>query len=162
MLFRSLKLGSGVAPVGQLLKAGVNVALGSDGVSSNNTTDLFEDMKIAAILPNGVLRDPLALTAPDAVEMATVNGARALGRETGAIVPGLWADLILLDPEAPNLVPCHNAYNNIAYAAHGSNVKLNMCRGKVIYENGEFLTIDREKTLREVREYALPLLFGKD
>lgn len=156
----NLKLGSGVAPVGRLLKAGVNVALGTDGVSSNNTTDMFEDMKIAAILQNGVLRDPLALVSMDAVEMATVNGAKALGRDTGAIVPGLWADLILLDADAPNLIPCHDAANNIAYAAHGSNVMLNMCRGKVIYENGEFLTIDREKTLREVREYAIPLLFG--
>lgn len=157
----NLKLGSGVAPVGRFLKAGVNVALGTDGVSSNNTTDMFEDMKIAAILQNGVLRDPLALVSMDAVEMATVNGAKALGRDTGCIAVGRDADLILLDPDAPNLIPCHDAANNIAYAAHGSNVKLNMCRGKVIYENGEFLTIDREKTLREVQEYALPLLFGK-
>ena len=157
----NLKLGSGVAPITGLLKAGVNVALGTDGVSSNNDTDMFEEMKLAAILQNGVLQDPLALATWDALEMATVNGARALGRNTGCIAPGKDADLILLDPEAPNLVPCHNACNNIAYAAHGSNVKLNMCRGRVIYENGEFLTIDREKTLREVREYAIPLLFGK-
>ena len=157
----NLKLGSGVAPIPGLLKAGVNVALGTDGVSSNNDTDMFEEMKLAAILQNGVHRDPLALTAWDALEMATVNGARALGRETGQIAVGKDADLILLDPDAPNLVPCHDAANNIAYAAHGSNVKLNMCRGTVIYENGEFLTIDREKTLAEVRQYAIPLLFGK-
>lgn len=157
----NLKLGSGVAPVTGFLKAGVNVALGTDGVSSNNDTDMFEEMKLASILQNGVLRDPLALVAFDAVEMATVNAAKALGRATGTIAPGLWADLILLDADAPNLVPCHDAANNIAYAAHGSNVVLNMCRGKVIYENGEFLTIDREKTLREVREYAIPLLFGE-
>ncbi len=157
----NLKLGSGVAPVGQLIKARVNVALGTDGVSSNNSTDLFEDMKLALLLQNGVHEDPLALTAWDGLEMGTVNGAKALGRESGAIAPGLWADLILLDPDAPNLIPCHDAANNIAYAAHGSNVVLNMCRGRVIYEQGEFLTIDREKTLREVREYAVPLLFGK-
>ncbi len=157
----NLKLGSGVAPIPDLLKAGVNVALGTDGVSSNNTTDLFEDMKIAAILQNGVRQDPMALTAWDAVEMATLGGARALGRDTGAIAPGKWADLILLDGEALNLIPCHDAANNIAYAAHGCDVVLNMCRGKVIYENGEFLTIDREKTLAEVKQYAVPLLFGK-
>ena len=147
--------------MGQLIKARVNVALGTDGVSSNNSTDLFEDMKLALLLQNGVHEDPLALTAWDGLEMGTVNGAKALGRESGAIAPGLWADLILLDPDAPNLIPCHDAANNIAYAAHGSNVVLNMCRGRVIYEQGEFLTIDREKTLREVREYAVPLLFGK-
>ena len=157
----NLKLGSGVAPIPDLQRAGVNVALGTDGVSSNNCTDLFEDMKLAVLLQNGVHEDPLALTAWDALEMGTIHGAKALGRETGAIAPGLWADLILLDPDALNLIPCHDAANNIVYAAHGSNVTLNMCRGKVIYEKGQFLTIDREKTLREVRNYALPLLFGK-
>lgn len=157
----NLKLGSGVAPIVELRKAGVNVALGTDGVSSNNCTDFFGDMKLAALLQNGVRRDPLALTAWDAVEMATVNGAGALGRETGDVAPGLWADLILLDPDAPNLIPCHDAANNVAYAAHGSNVVLNMCRGKVIYEKGEFLTIDREKTVHEVQNYAIPLLFGE-
>ena len=93
--------------------------------------------------------------------MATIRGAKALGRDTGMIAVGKEADLILLDGEAPNLIPCHDAANNIAYAAHGSNVKLNMCRGKVIYENGEFLTIDAERVRREVTGYALPLLFGK-
>ena len=157
----NLKLGSGVAPVPAMKKAGVNVALGTDGVSSNNTTDLFEDMKLAAILQNGVLRDPLAMDAWDALEMATVRGARALGRDTGCIAVGKEADLVLLDADAPNLIPCHDAANNIAYAAHGANVKLNMCRGKVIYENGTFLTIDAEKVKAQVRGYALPLLFGK-
>ena len=155
----NLKLGSGVAPIPGLRKAGVNVALGTDGVSSNNTTDLFEDMKLAALLQNGVHCDPLALTAWDALEMATVNGAKALGRNAGVIAVGRDADLILLDPDAPNLIPCHDAANNIAYAAHGSNVLLNMCRGKVIYEKGEFLTIDADKVRSEVREYAVPHLF---
>ncbi|MBO5034627.1 MAG: amidohydrolase family protein, partial [Oscillospiraceae bacterium] len=157
----NLKLGSGVAKVPSMRKLGVNVALGTDGVSSNNTTDLFEDMKLAAILQNGVLCDPLAMNAWDVLEMATVDGARALGRDTGCIAVGKDADLILLDADAPNLIPCHDTANNIAYAAHGANVKLNMCRGKVIYENGEFLTIDAEKVRREVTGYALPLLFGK-
>lgn len=156
----NLKLGSGVAPVIDLRKAGVNVCLGTDGVSSNNCTDLFGDMKLAAILQNGVRCDPLALTAWDALEMATVNGAKALRRDTGRIQAGLAADLILLDADAPNLIPCHDAANNIAYAAHGSNVVMNMARGKVIYRNGDFLTIDYERVKREVRDYALPLLFG--
>ncbi len=155
----NLKLGSGVAPIVELMKAGVNVALGTDGVSSNNTTDMFEDMKLAAILQNGVRCDPLALTAWDALDFSTVNGAKALGRDTGTIAVGKAADLILLDPHALNLIPCHDAANNLAYAAHGANVVLNMCRGKVIYENGQFFTIDVEKTLREVRDYAVPMLF---
>ena len=157
----NLKLGSGVAPVVDLKKAGVNVALGTDGVSSNNCTDFFGDMKLAAILQNGVRHDPLALTAWDALEMATVNGGKALGRKTGRIEKGYEADLILLDSEALNLIPCHDAANNLAYAAHGSNVVMNMARGKVIYKNGEFLTIDIEMVKKEVAGYALPLLFGR-
>ncbi len=157
----NLKLGSGVAPIPDLIKAGVNVALGTDGVSSNNATDMFEDMKLAAILQNGVRCDPLALSAWDVLEMATANGAKALGRDTGLLQAGRQADLILLDGEALNLTPCHDAANNLAYSTHGSNVILNMCRGRVIYENGEFLTIDAEKTRREVLDYAIPALFGK-
>ena len=157
----NLKLGSGVAPVVDLKKAGVNVALGTDGVSSNNCTDFFGDMKLAAILQNGVRHDPLALTAWDALEMATVNGGKALGRKTGRIEKSYEADLILLDSEALNLIPCHDAANNLAYAAHGSNVVMNMARGKVIYKNGEFLTIDIERVKKEVAGYALPLLFGR-
>ena len=155
----NLKLGSGVAPVTDLRRAGVNVALGTDGVSSNNATDLFGDMKLAAILQNGVRCDPLALTAWDALEMATVNGARALGRKTGRIAAGYAADLILLDAAAPNLVPCHDPVNNLVYAAHGSNVVMNMARGRVIYRNGEFLTIDYERVRAELRDYVLPHLF---
>lgn len=155
----NLKLGSGVAPIVAMRAHGVNIAIGTDGVSSNNCTDFFGDLKLAAILQNGVNCDPLALTAWDALEMATVNGAKGLGRETGRVAAGCDADLILLDPEAPNLIPCHDPVNNIVYAAHESNVVMNMCRGKVIYRNGEYLTIDLERVKREVRDYALPLLF---
>ena len=156
----NLKLGSGIAPVIGLRKAGVNVALGTDGVSSNNTTDLFEDMKIAAMLQNGAQQDPLALLPMDALRMATVNGARALGRNTGRIAPGCDADLILVDFGRLNLIPCHDVVSNLVYAAHGCDVVMNMCRGKVIYRNGDFLTIDIERVKREVADYALPLLFG--
>ena len=155
----NLKLGSGIAPVAALRKAGVNVALGTDGVSSNNCTDLFGDLKIAAILQNGANCDPLALLPGEALEMATANGGKALGRKTGRIQAGYDADLILVDFNALNLTPCHDVISNLVYAAHGSNVTMNMARGKVIYENGEFLAIDIDRVKREVQEYALPLLF---
>ena len=157
----NLKLGSGVAPIPAMKKAGVNVALGTDGVSSHNATDFFFDVKLAAILHNGVNRDPLALTAWDALEMATVNGGAALGRKTGRIAPGYDADLILVDFDAPNLIPCHDVAENLAFSAHGSNVVMNMCRGKVIYKDGEFLTIDIERVKKEMDGYAVPKLFGK-
>ena len=155
----NLKLGSGIAPVPAMKKAGVNVCLGTDGVSSNNCTDFFGDLKIAAILHNGAGCDPLALLPIDALRMATANGGRALGRKTGVIAEGYTADLILVDFSHLNLTPCHSVLSNLAYAAHGSDVRMNMARGKVIYKDGKFLTIDIERVKREVRQYALPLLF---
>ena len=156
----NLKLGSGVAPVPAMLRAGVNVALGTDGVSSNNSTDLFGEMKLAAILHNGVNLDPQAMDPYTALSMATVNGAKALGRNAGRIEAGLDADLILVDFDAPNLTPCHDPVENLVYAAQGRNVALTMCRGKILYRDGEFFTIDLDKVKRELADYALPLLFG--
>ena len=155
----NLKLGSGIAPVPAMKKAGVNVCLGTDGVSSNNCTDFFGDLKIAAILHNGAGCDPLALLPIDALRMATANGGRALGRKTGVIAEGYTADLILVDFSHLNLTPCHSVLSNLAYAAHGSDVRMNMARGRVIYKDGEFLTIDIQRVKREVADYALPLLF---
>ena len=155
----NLKLGSGIAPVPAMKKAGVNVCLGTDGVSSNNCTDFFSDLKFAAILHNGANCDPLALLPLDALKMATRDGGVALGRKTGVIEAGYEADLILVDFSHLNLTPCHSVISNLAYAAHGSDVCMNMARGKVIYKDGDFLTIDLERVRREVADYALPLLF---
>ena len=156
----NLKLGSGVARVPELLKAGVNVALGTDGVSSNNNADLFEEIKLAAMLHKGVSRDPMVVTAHQALEMATVNAARALYRNTGVVAPGKVADLILVDFNRPNLVPCHDVEENLVFSARGGDVSMNMARGKIIYEKGEFFTLDLEKIRSEVEHYALPLIFG--
>ena len=157
--YSNLKLGSGIAPVPAMVRAGVNVALGTDGVSSHNSTDLFADMKLAAVLHNGAARDPMAVTARQALEMATVNGARALGRNSGRIAAGCTADLILVDFDVPNLIPCHDEAENLVFSAHGANVCMNMARGKVIYRNGAFLTLDLDRIKAEVRQYALPLIF---
>ena len=156
----NLKLGSGVARVPKMLGVGVNVALGTDGVSSNNNADLFEEIKLAAMLHKGVSRDPMVVTAHQVLEMATVNAARALGRNTGVVAPGKVADLILVDFNRPNLVPCHDVEENLVFSARGSDVSMNMARGKIIYEKGEFLTLDLEKIRSEVEHYALPLIFG--
>lgn len=157
----NLKLGSGIAPVPAMKKAGVNVCLGTDGVSSNNCTDFFSDLKFAAILHNGANCDPLAMLPLDALKMATCDGARALGRKTGTIQAGYQADLILVDFSHLNLTPCHSVISNLAYAAHGSDVVMNMARGKVIYQDGAFQTIDLERVKREMADYALPLLFSE-
>lgn len=156
----NLKLGSGVAWIPAMKAAGVPIALGTDGVSSNNNQDMFEEMKFAAVLHNGVTRDPLALLPQDVLAMATREGAKALGRQTGRIAPGHVADLILVDFTRPHLTPCHSVMDNLVYAAHGSDVVMNMARGKIIYKDGTFLTLDLEKIQAEVKSYALPRLFG--
>ncbi|MCI8593829.1 MAG: amidohydrolase [Oscillospiraceae bacterium] len=159
----NLKLGSGVAPVPALLKQGVNVALGTDGVSSNNSHDMFEELKLAAILHNGVSHDPLAVLPMDALRMATCNGAKALGRpDSGSIAVGKTADLILLDGQTPNMTPCHSVVDNVAYACGRADLVMNMARGKVIYEKGDFLTLDLDRIRSEVEHYAMPLMFGKE
>ena len=113
--------------------AGINVALGSDGMSSHNGADLFSDMKLAACLPCGAGRDPMAMGAWDVLEMATVNGAKALGRtDTGRVAAGCVADLILVDCSAPNMTPCHDPAENLVFSARPSNVAMNMARGQVI------------------------------
>lgn len=156
----NLKLGSGVAWIPAMKAAGVPIALGTDGVSSNNNQDMFEEMKFAAVLHNGVTRNPLALLPRDVLAMATREGAKALGRQTGRIAPGYVADLILVDFTRPHLTPCHSVMDNLVYAAHGSDVVMNMARGKIIYKDGTFLTLDLEKIQAEVKSYALPRLFG--
>ena len=139
----------------------MNVALGTDGVSSNNSHNLFEEMKAAALVQNYSFgEDHGQLSASDILAMATINGAKALGRDTGAIAPGKAADLILVDFTAPNLFPCHDIVENLVYSAAPSNVVMNMARGKIIYENGEFLTLDMDRIRAEVENYALPHIFG--
>ncbi len=156
----NLKLGSGVAPIPRLVKAGVNVALGTDGVASNNSHDMFEELKLAAMLHNVTDHDPNAVPARQALAMATVNGAKALGRNTGVLAEQKVADLILLDFTQPGLFPCHDVEENLVYSAHGSHVCMNMARGRIIYENGEFLTLDLERIRHEMEQYALPHMFG--
>ena len=156
----NLKLGSGVAWIPAMKAAGVPIALGTDGVSSNNNQDMFEEMKFAAVLHNGVTHNPLALLPQDVLAMATREGAKALGRQTGRIAPGYVADLILVDFTRPHLTPCHSVMDNLVYAAHGSDVVMKMARGKIIYKDGTFLTLDLDQILAEVRQYALPKLFG--
>ena len=159
----NLKLASGVAPVTKRLEKGVVVALGTDGMASNNNHDLFEEIKLCAILQKGISGDPQALPAWQALRCATQGGAYAQGRETecGALRLGMDADLILLDASVPSMQPMHNPISSLCYSASGRDVRLTMVRGKILYENGEFYTIDLEKVLYEAKTYALPRILGK-
>lgn len=155
----NMKLASGAAPVEQMIGAGLNVALGTDGMSSNDNHSMFEEMKLASLLSKVTTLNPMSLRDDQVLKMATVNGARAQGRSAGVVKAGAQADLILVDFHAPNLQPCHDPAANLIYSANASNVCMNMARGKIIYENGTFLTMDIEEIYREVERYAVPKLF---
>lgn len=158
----NLKLGSGVARVPQLLARGVNVALGTDGVCSNNSHDMFEEIKLAAILQKGVHGDPTLLPAWQALKLATTAGAFAQRREQecGMVRVGMDADLILLSLDTPSMLPVHSVISHACYAAGGRDVCMTMVRGKILYENGVWQTIDFEQIKYELETYAVPHLFG--
>ncbi len=160
----NLKLASGVADVQAMVRAGMNVALGTDGVASNNNMDLFEEIKAAALLAKVKNNDPTAVPAAAALLMATACGARAQGREKecGMLKEGYDADLILVDFTRPHLLPCHNVLSSLAYSARGGDVALTMVRGKVLYAGGEFKTIDMAAVVRELTGYGIPRVFGPD
>jgi len=132
----NLKLASGIMPLGKLLKAGVNVALGTDGPSSNNNLDMFEDMKIAALVHKWNERNPEAGDAQTILDMATINGAKALGmqNEIGSIDIGLEADMIMLDFNQPHLRPHFNTVSHLVYAARGADVERVIIGGRVLYK----------------------------
>ena len=160
----NLKLASGCADVTAMIKAGMNVALGTDGSASNNNLDLFEEMKAAALMAKGKTGDPTAMPATAPLMMATVCGARAQRREKecGMIKLGMDADLIMLDFTSPHLMPCHNVISQLVYAASGHDVIMTMVRGKILYAAGKYLTIDLDSVVRELAQYAMPRVFTDD
>ena len=160
----NLKLASGCADVLGMVKAGMNVCLGTDSVASNNNLDLFEEIKAAALMAKGKTGDPKALPAEAALMMATVCGARAQGRsaECGIIELGMDADLILLDFNQPHLIPCHNVLSHLVYAASGHDVALTMVRGRILYADGKYPTLDVAGALKELHDYAIPRVFSDE
>lgn len=144
----NLKLASGVCNVPLLLEKGVNVAIGTDSVASNNSLNMIEEMKVFAIANKGKQYDPTLITPVDTLRAATMAGAKAQGRDDcGKLAVGFKADLIVVDLSQPNMHPVHNLANNLVYSASGSDVLLTMVDGKVLYRNGEYLTIDIEKAI---------------
>ncbi|HEY1992539.1 MAG TPA: TRZ/ATZ family hydrolase [Gammaproteobacteria bacterium] len=120
----NLKLASGFCPVARLLRAGVNVAIGTDGAASNNTLDMLAEMKSAALLAKGVAGDPTAVPASTALRMATLNGAKALGldKDLGSLTEGKWADITAIDLDAPETQPVHDVISTLVYAANREQV----------------------------------------
>jgi 5-methylthioadenosine/S-adenosylhomocysteine deaminase len=151
----NMKLASGVAPIPAMLSAGVIVGLGTDGAASNNSLNMFTEMAGASLLHKVSGMDPTALSAQSALDMATVNGAACLRwPDIGRLEPGCRADLVALSLDEPNMVPLHNPVSQSVYAANGGEVVLTMIEGKVLYRQGEYLSIDYPGLLLEMQDVA--------
>lgn len=144
------KLASGIAPITQFLKAGVPVALGTDGPASNNCLDMFREMFLVTGLAKLKEEDAAAVDAMDVLKMATVNGAHAMGLgEADVIAEGKLADLIMIDLKTPNMQPLNNIAKNIVYSGSKINVKMTMIGGRILYENGSFLIDEKPEDIYE-------------
>jgi 5-methylthioadenosine/S-adenosylhomocysteine deaminase len=152
----NMMLASGVSPVAEMRATGVAVGLGTDGpAGSNNDLDLMEEMDLAAKLAKITKMDPLALNAKVVVEMATIDGARALhmDKEIGSLEAGKKADLILISLDEPNAVPMFDVYAQLAYALKGSDVETVVIGGRVVMRDRKLLTVREEEVLAKAREY---------
>jgi len=156
----NLKLASGFAPVLEMIRQGVTVGLGTDGAASNNNLDMFEEMRLAALLPKATSGDPTALRAFQALEMATLGSARALGldKEIGSLEVGKKADIVLVDFRRPHLVPCFDVVSDIVYSARADDVHTVIVDGKVVLKERRFTKLDEEEILSKASQRAHSLV----
>ncbi|MEN6460916.1 MAG: amidohydrolase [Syntrophomonas sp.] len=158
----NMKLSSGIAPVPEMLNAGIPVALGTDGASSNNNLDMLQEMRSCALLHKVNTLNPTVIPASQALEMATANGAIALGleKEIGRLAPGMKADITLLDLSPAHMTPRYDILANIVYSAQASDVLTVIVDGTIIMEDRVIKTIDEQEILEECRNIARRLAKG--
>ena len=156
----NMKLASGIAPVPDMLQAGIVVSLGTDGAASNNNLDMIEEIRLAATLHKVHRLDPLAIPATAAIDMATRQGAIALGLGsiTGTLAVGYKADIVLLDMRSPHWYPRHDRSSLLAYAAAGADVHTVLVDGRILLDNRRLTTIDEERLMAEVQQRSIRLL----
>ncbi|MGI6361891.1 MAG: amidohydrolase [Bacillota bacterium] len=155
----NMKLASGIAPIGSFLDKGINVSIGTDSACSNNNLDMFAELRTAALLAKVATADSTVLPAGEALKMATVNGAKALGYPNlGQLKEGMLADLILIDLDGPHLQPPTDPVSNLVYAASGSDVNSVIINGKLVMKKRELLTVDEEKIKFAANQVAKRLL----
>jgi 5-methylthioadenosine/S-adenosylhomocysteine deaminase len=157
----NLKLASGIAQINQMLELGLNVAIGTDGPASNNDLDMFEEMRLAALLAKVTPKNPTALPAKQALKMATVNGAKALGMSDiiGSLELGKLADVIVVEAQPTHNIPRFDfnpdaPYSQLVYAAKSSDVQHTIVHGKLLMKNRQLLTIDETALRKEAAAYA--------
>ena len=153
----NMKLASGIAPVSKYIKNDINVAIGTDGVSSNNNLDMFSEMKLTALLQKVNNMNAKTLPAQATFNMATENGARALGINTGSIKEGKLADIVLVNMNVPHMIPVRNPLSNIIYSALGSDVDTVICDGQLLLEDKKLLTINEEDAIYDAKLAAQQL-----
>ncbi len=158
----NMKLAAGVAPVTELEETGVRVGLGTDGPASNNTLDMFSEMRHAALLAKVSTGDPTVSAAADVVDMATRRGAELLGLQTGVLATGRPADLIVVDLDAPHLTPAHDPISHAVYAARGSDVETTIVDGEVLMEDRDVLVLDERAVRQEAATRARELVARVD
>ena len=149
----NLYLGSGIPPIPESLLAGVNVSLGTDGAASNNSTDMLETMKLAALIQKGIHRDASVITADQVIRMAACGGAKAIGMEdqVGTLGAGKKADMILFDPRHLKSFPNHDAEATVVYASSEENIDTTIVNGKVVYHKGDFAGgLSEAELIREI------------
>jgi 5-methylthioadenosine/S-adenosylhomocysteine deaminase len=153
----NMKLGSGIAPIPQMIAQGVPVGIGTDGSASNNNMDLFTEMDMAAKLHKVQTMDPTVMDALTVLKMATIEGAKALGmsHETGSLETGKKADVIVIDTNKPHLTPMYNPFSHLVYAARGQDVSHTIINGRLVMENRQLLTLDLEEIMARAMEKSL-------
>jgi 5-methylthioadenosine/S-adenosylhomocysteine deaminase len=156
----NMKLGLGAAKVKDLADLNVNVGLGTDGPASNNSLDMFETIKAAALLQKFAYQNPTVMSAYEVLKMATINAAKALGlaENVGSLDVGKKADIVLIDLAKPHLKPLHNIYATIAYSARGSDVDTVIVDGKILMENRQVKTLDEQSVMEKAEKTALNML----
>jgi len=157
------KLGNGIARLPEMLAAGINVGVGHDAAECNNSRDLFEVMKFASLMHRASRVDASLQQPPDVLAMATRNGARALGHQTGQLVPGRKADVILVDLKSQMFTPLmpensRHLFSHLVFAANGSCVDTTIIDGKIVMENRHLTTVDEQKVLREANAAFLRVI----
>lgn len=156
----NMKLAQGVAKVKELMDNGVTVGLGTDGAASNNSLDMFETMKVTALLQKAHYGDPTVLPSEKVLEMATIKGAETLGlqEKIGSLEVGKQADIILIDLKKPHLTPLHDLFASLVYSVHGCDVDTVIVDGEVLMERYKMQTLDEEEVIEKAREVAFNLL----
>jgi len=155
----NLKLASGMCPITQLTKAGVNVCLGTDGAASNNDLDMFSEMRTAALLAKGITGDPTSISAEQAIKMATINGAKALGlnAKIGSIEVGKQADMCIIECNHLNTSPMYNVASSLVYSTNSAQVSDVYVNGKCLLQNKQLLSLDETALMQQAKDWQIKI-----